>query len=142
MLGLTLWQPWASLIAAGIKRVENRSWSRDNIAGQRIAIHAGLAWDTSALDSFLHRPYPFADICAQARNVKGAIVCTVLVTGFVTKHDIRLPSTVPAEIAEWFSGPIGWVLDEVRSFAPIRCKGAQGLWRVPPGVHARILEAA
>ena len=23
---LTLWQPWATLVALGIKRLENRSW--------------------------------------------------------------------------------------------------------------------
>lgn len=38
MKALTLWQPWASLIALGIKRIETRSWST-NYRGP-LAIHA------------------------------------------------------------------------------------------------------
>ena len=35
---LTLWQPWATLVACGMKRIETRSWST-NYRG-RLAIHA------------------------------------------------------------------------------------------------------
>ena len=39
---LTLWQPWASLVAIGAKPLEFRSWSGPrSLHGQRIAIHAG-----------------------------------------------------------------------------------------------------
>lgn len=38
MKALTLWQPWASLVALGVKRIETRSWST-RYRG-RIAIHA------------------------------------------------------------------------------------------------------
>src|ERR1043166_8636003 len=42
MKALTIWQPWASLIIAGAKPVEWRSWRAPRwIIGQRIAIHAG-----------------------------------------------------------------------------------------------------
>lgn len=38
---LTLWEPWASLIACGVKTIETRSWKApDKIIGQTIAIHA------------------------------------------------------------------------------------------------------
>lgn len=41
MKALTLWQPWASLIALGHKTIETRSWpARKSLIGQRIAIHA------------------------------------------------------------------------------------------------------
>lgn len=42
MKALTIWQPWASLIAAGAKPYEWRGWCAPlSIVGQRIAIHAG-----------------------------------------------------------------------------------------------------
>ena len=42
MYAITLHQPWASLIALGIKTVETRSWpAPDRLMGQTIAIHAG-----------------------------------------------------------------------------------------------------
>lgn len=42
MKALTLWQPWASLVAAGAKPYEFRGWLPPRgLVGQRIAIHAG-----------------------------------------------------------------------------------------------------
>ena len=39
---ITLHQPWASLVAHGIKNIETRSWPPpQGIIGERIAIHAG-----------------------------------------------------------------------------------------------------
>lgn len=38
MKGLSLWQPWASLMAVGAKRIETRSWSTDYRG--LVAIHA------------------------------------------------------------------------------------------------------
>ncbi len=41
MKAITLWQPWASLVAAGVKTIETRSWRAPaNLIGERIAIHA------------------------------------------------------------------------------------------------------
>ena len=42
MYAITLHQPWALLIALGIKTVETRSWPAPaRLVGQRIAVHAG-----------------------------------------------------------------------------------------------------
>lgn len=42
MKALTVWQPWASLIAIGAKPYEFRGWvPPTSLRGQRIAIHAG-----------------------------------------------------------------------------------------------------
>lgn len=43
MKTLTLWQPWASLIAVGAKTIETRSWRPPaSLIGERVAIHAGM----------------------------------------------------------------------------------------------------
>lgn len=42
MKALTIRQPWATLIALGVKTIETRSWRAPKaLIGQRIAIHAG-----------------------------------------------------------------------------------------------------
>jgi hypothetical protein len=39
---LTLWEPWATLIAVGAKTIETRSWAAPpGLIGERIGIHAG-----------------------------------------------------------------------------------------------------
>jgi len=41
MKAITLWQPWASLVAAKVKTIETRAWPAPSaLIGQRIAIHA------------------------------------------------------------------------------------------------------
>ena len=42
MRALSLWQPWASGIALGAKRIETRSWSTPYRVP--IAIHAAKKW--------------------------------------------------------------------------------------------------
>lgn len=43
MFALTVWQPWATLIALGAKPYEFRSWPAPrNVRGARIAIHAAV----------------------------------------------------------------------------------------------------
>ena len=51
MKAISLWQPWASLIACGEKRYEIRSWAPSrHLIGKRIAIHAAKKVDKSLGD--------------------------------------------------------------------------------------------
>lgn len=51
MKAISLWQPWASLIAAGIKPFETRDWAPPReLIGQRIAIHAAKKIDKGAAE--------------------------------------------------------------------------------------------
>lgn len=50
MKALTLWQPWASAIAAGLKRVETRGWS--TAYRGRMAIHAAKCTPSEHLTFF------------------------------------------------------------------------------------------
>jgi hypothetical protein len=152
MLGLTLWQPWASLIAEEVKPVENRTWptkervaQRARLLGQRIAIHAGKRFDHDAALHLSVRPAPVPRIVECSRKVESAIICTAVVDRWIEHEDILAMSAAEAALFEervwpWFSGPVGWLLRDVRRFAPIVCRGAQGLWEVPREVMARIPE--
>jgi hypothetical protein len=124
MKALTLWQPWAWAIAHAGKRIENRSWSPpDWIIAQRLAIHAG---QTIERDSVLALGAP------QDQLVTGAVVAVVTVKGWIAK-----PRS--AEQARWFSGPKGWVLDDVVALPnPVPCNGARRLWELPYDVDAEV----
>lgn len=69
---LTLWQPWATCIVRGTKRIENRSWGTDYRG--LLLIHAGKTLDLRAHQvpltrPFLRRPLPFGAILAVARLI-------------------------------------------------------------------------
>jgi hypothetical protein len=54
---LTIRQPWASLIALGVKHIETRSWrASQSLIGQTIAIHAGKHRPKDVWCSFMNDP--------------------------------------------------------------------------------------
>lgn len=118
MLALTLIQPWAWAICHAGKRIENRDWKpAARVLGQRIAIHAGKKRDDQGLI--------LSQGIAPPRELPlMAVVATALLADVVSVSEDR-----------WFAGPWGWVLADVRVLAePVPCKGALGLWRLPPEV--------
>lgn len=158
---LTLWRPWAGLVAAGVKPVENRTWPPPaRVIGQRIAIHAGKRWDHGgaqwAFQTLVTNGAPVVEAMAaalgQARHPEG-VVAVATVAGWVfagnpPRTAIALSATPGVHgitasdpAAPWFVGPVGWVLREVVALpVPVACRGAQGLWRLPPDVRARVEE--
>lgn len=108
MKALTFRQPWASLVMAGIKDVENRTW-RTNYRG-RLVIHASSGIDREGMNEHgrLIADYPH-----------GAILGTVELV------DIVRDSTSPWAIAEnWH-----WCLADPRPYdVPIPAKGKLRLW--------------
>lgn len=137
MIALTIWQPWASLIAEGLKPVENRDWKRDSLVGKRIAIHAGKVFDVDAAHGLMGRTGRVRSVVRDSQSVRGAIVATAVVSDFVTEFS-NLTSVEMLAIRPWFTGPFGWILRDVRKFDPVTCRGAQGLWTVTVDVLARI----
>ena len=63
---ITLKQPWATLVAEGIKKYEFRSW-KTNYRG-KLLIHAGVGIDKKEMDRFkdLNLEYPSKRIVAEA----------------------------------------------------------------------------
>lgn len=127
MKAITLWQPWASLIVFGPKRVENRTWRPKYLELPcRIAIHAGAKDER-------HVSAPVLDVIAglpPAHWHNSAILGTALLTKIVHSAE-----GLPENQQMWFAGPIGWVLEDVRPLrSPVPCKGAQGLWDLPTDV--------
>lgn len=143
MRALTLYRPWGWAIVHGPKRIENRSWAPPAwLIGDRIAIHQGKhleADDLMFCQDLITNQYN-RDLKAAEVAQRTGIIGTARVVGTVQMVNgvLRCSNDAAQKVLRedefqqlWFSGEIGWVLDEVHAIAPIACKGAQGLWDVP-----------
>jgi hypothetical protein len=141
MKALTLHQPWAALVVQGIKPIENRSWAPPRtVVGKVIAIHAaqggpgrGEVQDTLRRLRADPRTAPgLADLRPGDVDQRGCIVGLVRVTGW--------SAVQPADpLGAWWLGPLAWTLTDARRLAqPRPCRGALGLWTVPPHIAAEL----
>ncbi|RYX84273.1 ASCH domain-containing protein [bacterium] len=163
MKAISLWQPWASLIAIGAKRVETRGWST-SYRGP-LAIHA--AKNTSQLDyctlpSFLNALHgagmwqipdtitsTFSERSIVAAYHKltikqklqwlplplGAVVAIVdLVDCVPTETLAPKLSLDETAFGNYTRGRFGWVLENVRKIEPVPYRGAQGFFTVERAV--------
>lgn len=138
---LTLFQPWASLIAYGAPRtcsserlyktIETRNW-RGRIAriSGELAIHAGKTFDD--MGAWAVEEYFGIDLDGVPMP-KGAIVAVATVRGVAPLlpghcRDALFPGSPE-------HGRFGIFLRNVRALPdPIHCRGAQGFWTLPPEV--------
>lgn len=144
MPALTIWQPWASLIMAGVKPYEFRQWKAPR-GSRRIAIHAGARKvrreEIAGILLVLRLParwtqglLPGAEALLERWHAApGSLpLGAVLGTAFLSSAE---PAT---RVMHRFGGPpaedlLGqgwaWPLSDVRPWpAPVPAKGAQGLW--------------
>jgi len=130
MKALTISQPYASLIASGEKRFENRTW--DCRYRGPLAIHAGKG--TQYLDRDELKNYPVSQIIAVCRVVDCLHVSSVRAFVHLKRNDFRYSlSEIQAIVADkHFEGPYAIVLaDVVKLDEPVQIGGKQGLWDVP-----------
>ncbi len=137
MKALTLQDPYATLVARGVKTIETRSWAT-RYRGP-LAIHASKR--VSAASRADARDVP--EIARALRRLgctdlgalpRGAIVATcelidvLPVEQLVAHADLYLPGDERA-FGDYSRGRYGWVLVNVTPFAtPIPARGALGLW--------------
>lgn len=127
---ISLWQPWASAVALGLKRIETRHWST-NYTG-KLAIHAAKRWtgderDTAAMFAGLY------DLRLAAPPL-GAIVATARLVRCDRSEDIlrRGIGEMEEAFGNYGRGRFGWILDDIvmlEESVPFR--GMQGLFDVP-----------
>ena len=147
MKALTLHQPWASLIAHGVKSIETRSWAPpQSLLGQRIAIHAGK---TRVVSGRLHTATLSAilelyGIGWDDRIPLGAIVATALLADarqVAVERAGRVLASSPSYTGWIEPDPYGdfstgrwlWFLMGVEPCnPPVPAVGHQGLWNWEP----------
>jgi activating signal cointegrator 1 len=136
MKALSLWQPWASLMAVGAKKIETRSWSTDYRG--LIAIHAAKKWDEDLKDQCLARPFYdrlFGDghFKNSTKLPRGCFVAVGKLSHCLSTTDYLnfIPSVNTDEF--WFGdyspGRYMWVFDEIWQLRePVHARGYQALW--------------
>ena len=122
MKAITLHQPWATLIALGLKTMETRSWST-KYRGP-IAIHAGKTIDHEVAEYLAERMG-----CADLPT--GAVIATATLAKVLTTGPALwgwLPDD-EAEYGDFSPGRFAWALEDVQVLPePIPARGQQGLW--------------
>lgn len=130
MRGLTVSQPWASLIASGQKWIENRTWFTP-FRGP-LAIHAGKG--TQYLTAKELREYPTGKIIAICELVDCFSIDFLRVVSRESAHGWHQPSgRTWRELYEhdFAEGPWCWILGNIQRVRPVECQGALGLWTCP-----------
>jgi hypothetical protein len=149
---LSLWQPWASLIAVGAKRVETRGW-RTPYRGP-LAIHAALRTvradeiEPEMADALSLSWPPTKE---QLRSIPlGAIVATCRLVEVYRlsrldadaiedgrglrlcpgrSYEVNVGSGSEALFGNYAEGRFAWILADVKPLArPAPVRGARGLW--------------
>jgi len=92
MKAISIRQPWAYLVVAGVKTIENQTWTTDYRGA--VLIHAAVETDREA-----RRQLRRLDVEVPGELVRGAIV------GFAELVDVVTESS-----DRFFSGPFGFVL--------------------------------
>lgn len=134
MNAMTVIQPFAHLIAIGVKPIENRQ-QQCRFRGE-LAIHAGK--NRSWLDE--------GELAAYPDMAFGAIVAVVRVVACLPKRDDpddreRWKWATYSDLFdhEHAEGPWCLVLEDLlRLVTPVPCRGAQGLWSLPPDVETQV----
>jgi len=155
---ITLHQPYATLIALGVKPDETRSWPAPrHLTGNLLAIHAGKAtgvlaearenraeialWDDRRRASFQRRTAIGKFLLHLGEAVPdldllplGAVVCVArLIQCHRTETIMRTRSEAALVFGDYAYGRYAWALNVVHVFAdPIPAQGKQGIWQWTP----------
>lgn len=145
---ITVWQPWASLIAIGFKPYEFRGWAAPRAyRGRRIAIHAGARPVRKA---------ELADLIMRLRGPEPWLTCLKPEALPFLERAYSNPASLPlsaivatavlgdprrdAELIQEFGSPCldstreehrnwAWPLTDIQEMQPpVPAKGAQGFW--------------
>lgn len=157
MKALTVWQPWASLLACGAKQFETRSWAT-SYRGP-IAIHAAAVKVPQIIKrcfSTESSKQAFLDAIAKGMNgvhtekevmelvnslPTGSVVGVAQIVGccriFVgcngkqfirASHGIYKPTYRERMLGDWTPGRYAWEFYDMKLIDPVSAKGKQGLW--------------
>jgi hypothetical protein len=136
MKAITLWQPWATLIAIGAKRIETRSWSTTYHGD--IAIHAAKNIPQKEILRIMRMTRdeePFKSVLDKAGYYvynslpRGCVVAIATLVVCIPTNKIPSVSLRESAFGDFSENRFGWMLENIRPLKnPIQAKGAQGLW--------------
>ena len=143
---LSLWQPWASLVALGVKRYETRSWAT-NYRGPLLICAAKGGLCTGAILELIEKEPAFQKAlelllppdhknlipydylwgmkwgCALA--IVELSICYEMPNNYLLE---KIKDELP--FGDFSAGRFAWKLENVRAIKPFPVKGCQGLFEV------------
>ena len=139
MPAISMWQPWAGLVADRHKKIETRSHNGfRSLEGQRVAIHATAFPGWPVFERRLALAMALVECCGTEAQV---LACRVdlfgaiqshgkfLATAFVADHRLMTPGDEANALCTCNRGRYAIVFsDIIRLEAPIPAKGHQGVW--------------
>jgi hypothetical protein len=129
---LSVQQPWASLIALGLKDVENRV--RRSYYRGPLLIHASSKIDKWGMEDLL-------DILREDGDEQWVAFISQAPTGCIVGQ-VEMVDCVTDHPSDWFDGPFGYVLIHPLYFdEPIRMKGKLGIYDLPAELEYVVAEA-
>lgn len=125
--GITLWNPWAMLVALGHKKFETRSWKTPYRG--LLAIHAAKRWDRrverlapKAVDGWRLQDQPM-------QFGKVLCICELVECHIMTNRLINAQTPKEIAVGDWQQGRYAWELKLIKVLdEPIPFTGRQGLW--------------
>lgn len=154
MKALSLWQPWATAIALGSKRVETRSWKTDYRGP--IAIHAAKHCVKQEMDDLCFENYWIGALHLESEIFEtevridldrflfgmpfGSIVAVCRLVDCKETEDFDQTECLQGEmpfmwceedLGDFSPGRFGWMFEDIRRIVkPIPYRGQQGLFDV------------
>ncbi len=139
MKAISLWQPWASLVASGIKTYETRHWrAPQSLIGKPLAIHAAKRWtrDEWHATNDLMRRFPRIKQLFDPTNsgeftvILGAILVVVRLVDCISSEKlVGVISDEERACGNFAPDRYGWKLEIIKlPEKPIVAKGMQGIW--------------
>ncbi len=131
---ISLHQPWASLIAMGVKHYETRSWST-NYRGKLVICSAKKNTKQQRLDYESLASILGIDLTQNSWEIlplgKAIAVCNLTDCIKMTPEFIEAQAESEQLCGHWEPGRFAWQLDDISLISPpIPIKGQQGLWDV------------
>jgi len=136
MKAISLWQPWATGIALGVKLIETRHWST-SYRGE-IAIHAAKRW------------YADQRAFAESERALGTIGFGLpfgAIVAIATLKDVKRTEQLVDHLSEqedrwgnYAQRRFGWIFADVRPVGNlgVPCVGRQGIWTLDGDVTAQL----
>lgn len=147
MKAITLWQPWATLVAIGAKQFETRSWTTSHRGP--LIIHAAKRFKRP--ERLLCYEKHFATCLVEAGYKApqalplGRALCIVELRSTYSTNGGSISSfqdlaLFQQELAFGNFDPhrFAWRLCDLRAFEPIPMQGRQGLWTLTPDELAAV----
>ena len=137
--GLTIHEPYATLICEGDKKYETRSWAPPlSRIGEPLLIHAAKKWDKHVKDNI---NYVTEFLGIKEYDFKGRLG-KVLGIAVLDEYEMILSqkyTKLEEELGNFGTGQYAWRLRPVFLFdTPIQCTGMQRFWKVPDDLREKL----